>query len=199
MRTVGRTALILVTLLSAGLSSVACTASDRPSTLTSGASTPAPQATQPTSPETQRSAVSPASGPPCSPDDFKVAGALGSKPTITVPTGCKPQDGLVVKDIEAGTGPEIKSGSTASLHYVLATFSDQKTREASWDQGKPFDLANIGQAAVIDGWNEGLIGLKQGGRRLLVVPSDKGYPQGQGSIPPGETLVFVVDAVQVSG
>ncbi|WNV84258.1 FKBP-type peptidyl-prolyl cis-trans isomerase [Umezawaea sp. Da 62-37] len=197
MRTVGRTALILVTLLSAGLSTVACTASDRPSTLTSGASTPAAQPSA--SPEAQPSAVSPASGPPCSPDDFKVEGALGSKPTITVPSGCKPQDGLVVKDVEPGTGPEIKQGSTASLHYVLATFSDRQTREASWDSGKPFDLENIGQAAVIDGWNEGLIGLKQGGRRLLVVPSDKGYPQGQGSIPPGETLVFVIDAVQVSG
>jgi len=197
MRTVGRTALILAALLSAGLSVTACTASDRASTATGGASTPA--ATAPAATKAQPTAVSPASGPPCSPDDFKVEGALGSKPTITVPKGCKPQDGLLVKDIEVGTGAEIKQGSTASLHYVLNTFSDQKFRESSYDSGKPFDLENIGQASVIQGWNEGLIGLKQGGRRLLVVPSDKGYPQGSGSIPPGETLVFVIDAVNVTG
>jgi peptidylprolyl isomerase len=199
MRTVGRTALTLVALLSAGLTAVACTASDRPSTATStgGASTPA--ATAPST-RTQPSAVSPASGPPCSPDDFKVEGALGSKPTITVPKDCKPQDGLVIKDIEVGTGPEVKQGSTATVHYVLATFSDKKTRESSYDDGgKPFPVQDVGRASVIQGWNEGLIGLKQGGRRLLVVPSDKGYPDGQGDILPGETLVFVVDAVQVTG
>jgi peptidylprolyl isomerase len=196
MRTVGRTALILVALLSAGLSAVACTASDRPSTATGGASTPA--ATAPST-RTQASAVSPASGPPCSPDEFKVEGALGSKPTITVPKDCKPQDGLVIKDIEVGTGPEVKQGSTATVHYVLATFSDKQTRESSYDGGRPFPVENVGQASVIQGWNEGLIGLKQGGRRLLVVPSDKGYPNGQGDILPGETLVFVVDAVQVTG
>ena len=196
MRTVGRTALVLVSLLSAGLS-VACTASDRPSTAT-GTSTPSATA-RPTEKPTSEAQSTPVTGPPCAPDDFKVDGALGSKPTITVPTGCKPQDGLVIKDIAPGTGPEIKAGSTAEMHYVLATFRDQKTREASWDSGKPFPLQNIGQANVIQGWNEGLIGMKEGGRRLLVVPSDKGYPQGQGDIKPGETLVFVVDAVKVTG
>lgn len=196
MRTVGRTALVLVSLLSAGLS-VACTASDRPSTAT-GTSTPS-AAIRPSETPTSEAESTPVTGPPCAPDDFKVSGALGTKPTITVPTGCKPQDGLVIKDIEPGTGPEIKTGSTAEMHYVLATFRDQKTREASWDSGKPFPLQNIGQANVIKGWNEGLIGMKEGGRRLLVVPSDKGYPQGQGDIKPGETLVFVVDAVKVTG
>jgi peptidylprolyl isomerase len=199
MRTVGRTALILVSLLSVGLSTIACTASDRASTATGGASSSATSQAQATSKSTPPPASKP-SGPPCTADDYKVDGQLGSKPTITVPTGCSPADGLVVKDVEPGTGPEIKAGSTASLHYVLATFSDQKTVEASWDRGKPFDLKNIGQASVIQGWNEGLIGLKQGGRRLLVVPSDKGYgQQGQGTIKPGETLIFVIDAVAVQG
>jgi peptidylprolyl isomerase len=197
MRTVGRTALTFVALLSAGLTAVACTASDRPSTATTGgASTPA--ATAPST-RTQPSAVSPITGPPCTPDAFKVEGALGSKPTITVPKDCKPQDGLVIKDIEVGTGPEVKQGSTATIHYVLNTFSDQEFRESSYDRGQPFPVENVGQASVIQGWNEGLIGLKQGGRRLLVVPSDKGYPDGQGDILPGETLVFVLDAVQVTG
>ncbi len=196
MRTVGRTALTLVALLSAGLSAAACTASDRPSTATGGASTPA--ATAPST-ASRPTAVSPAGGPPCTPEDFKVVGALGAKPTVTVPTNCTPEKALVVKDVEAGTGPEVKQGSTATVHYVLNTFSDQQFRESSWDRGTPFPVEPVGQASVIQGWNEGLVGLKEGGRRLLVVPSDKGYPNGQGDILPGETLVFVIDAVKVEG
>ncbi|MBW4720926.1 FKBP-type peptidyl-prolyl cis-trans isomerase [Saccharothrix obliqua] len=191
MRTVGRTALVLVPLLSAGLALSACTASDRPSTMTN---TPTP-----TTRQQAAERLPEPSGPPCEVAQYQVTGAPGEKPAITVPTGCKPQDGLLVKDITEGTGAEIKAGSNAELHYVLATFRDRKTREASWDNGKPLALENIGQASVIQGWNEGLIGLKEGGRRLLVVPSDKGYPQGSGSIQPGETLVFVVDAVKVEG
>ncbi|WP_033440758.1 FKBP-type peptidyl-prolyl cis-trans isomerase [Saccharothrix sp. NRRL B-16314] len=196
MRTVGRTALALVSLLSAGLALTACTASDRPSTLTN---TPSATAAQPEAEETAEADLPEPSGPPCQVTQYQVSGAAGAKPTITVPTGCKPQDGLVVEDITEGTGPEIKQGSSAAIHYVLATFRDQKTREASWDRGEPYTVENVGQAQVIKGWNEGLIGLKEGGRRLLVVPSDKGYPQGSGSIQPGETLIFVVDAVKVEG
>ncbi|WP_367137808.1 FKBP-type peptidyl-prolyl cis-trans isomerase [Saccharothrix sp. HUAS TT1] len=197
MRTVGRTALALVSLLSAGLALTACTASDRPSTLTNtpSATVAQPEAEQPEQP-TEADLPEP-SGPPCEVSQYQVTGAAGEKPSITVPTGCTPQDGLVVEDIAEGAGPEIKPGSTAQLHYVLATFRDQRTREASWDGGQPLELANIGQASVIRGWNEGLIGLKEGGRRLLVVPSDLGYPEGRGSIQPGETLIFVVDAVSV--
>ncbi|MEU4807243.1 FKBP-type peptidyl-prolyl cis-trans isomerase [Actinosynnema sp. NPDC023587] len=194
MRTVGRTALVLVSLLSAGLALSACTASDRPSTKTNS-----PSATAPATSEAQAETLPEPSGPPCEVTQYEVTGEPGAKPTITVPTGCKPQDGLLVKDLTEGTGPEIKAGSDAELHYVLATFRDRKTREASWDNGAPFPLKNIGQASVVQGWNEGLIGLKEGGRRLLVVPSDKGYPQGRGTIQPGETLIFVVDAVKVEG
>ncbi|MFI9012026.1 FKBP-type peptidyl-prolyl cis-trans isomerase [Actinosynnema sp. NPDC053489] len=205
MRTVGRTALALVSLLSAGLALTACTASDRPSTLTTTpTATAQPEAQQPEDRQSEAQQSGEAdlpepSGPPCEVSQYQVTGAPGEKPTITVPTGCKPQDGLVVEDLVPGTGPEIKAGSTAQLHYVLATFRDQRTREASWDRGQPFELQNIGQASVIQGWNEGLIGLKEGGRRLLVVPSDKGYPNGKGDIRPGETLIFVVDAVKVQG
>ncbi len=195
MRTVGRTALALVSLLSAGLALTACTANDRPSTLTN---TPT-ATTQAEAQEPTEADLPEPSGPPCEVSQYQVTGAAGEKPTITVPTGCTPQDGLVVEDLTEGTGPEIKPGSNAELHYVLATFRDQQTREASWDRGQPLPLENIGQAEVIQGWNEGLIGLKEGGRRLLVVPSDKGYPNGRGTIQPGETLIFVVDAVKVQG
>ena len=196
MRTVGRTALALVSLLSAGLALTACTASDRPSTLTT---TPPATAAQPEAQQPTEAELPEPSGPPCAVEQYQVTGGAGQKPSITVPSGCKPQDGLVVKDITVGGGPEIKAGSNAEMHYVLATFRDQRTRESSWDGGEPFPLQNIGQAQVIQGWNEGLIGMKEGGRRLLVVPSDKGYPQGNQDIQPGETLIFVIDAVKVQG
>ncbi len=199
MRTVGRTALVLVS-LSAGLALTACTASDRPSTKTNSPTTTTQAAEKPaTGRPTSTPQLAAPTGPPCEDAQYQVTGEPGAKPAITVPTGCKPKDGLLIKDLTEGTGPEIKAGSSADLHYVLATFRDAKTREASWDSGKPFTLENIGQARVIQGWNEGLIGLKEGGRRLLVVPSDKGYPQGKGDIQPGETLIFVIDAVKVQG
>ncbi|MFD7657178.1 FKBP-type peptidyl-prolyl cis-trans isomerase [Actinosynnema sp. NPDC059797] len=193
MRTVGRTALALASLLSAGLALTACTASDRPSTLTNtpNATVPAPEEAAPTEAELPEP-----SGPPCEDSAYQVTGAAGEEPTITVPTGCTPKDGLLVKDITEGTGPEIKTGSTASINYVLATFRDQRTRESSWGS-QPFEVQDIGQARVIQGWNQGLIGLKEGGRRLLVVPPDLGYPNGSGDIQPGETLIFVLDAVAV--
>ncbi|QFZ22034.1 FKBP-type peptidyl-prolyl cis-trans isomerase [Saccharothrix syringae] len=204
MRTVGRTALALVSLLSAGLALTACTASDRPSTLTNtpSATVPAQEQAVPTNDSGSAdsgSALPEPSGPPCEVSQYQVSGAPGQEPSITVPTGCTPQDGLVVEDLVEGTGPEIRPGSTASIHYVLATFRDGRTQQSSWDGGQPFEVANVGQAQVIQGWNQGLIGLKQGGRRLLVVPPDLGYPNGRGEIQPGETLVFVVDAVEVQG
>jgi peptidylprolyl isomerase len=194
MRTVGRTALALASLLSAGLALTACTASDRPSTLTNSptATVPAPEGSVPAEAELPEP-----SGPPCEVAQYEVSGAAGQEPTITVPTGCTPQDGLVVEDVTEGTGPEIRPGSTASIHYVLATFRNGETVQSSWEN-QPFEVTNIGQGQVIQGWNQGLIGLKEGGRRLLVVPPDLGYgSRGQGDIQPGETLVFVVDAVEV--
>lgn len=194
MRTVGRTALALVSLLSAGLALTACTPSDRPSTLTN---TPTPTAAATGGNEPTGTELAEPSGPPCEVSQYQVSGAAGQEPAITVPTGCTPQDGLVVEDLAEGTGPEIKLGSTARIHYVLATFRDRQTRESSWERGEPYEVTDIGQAQVIQGWNQGLIGLKQGGRRLLVVPPDLGYPNGNRDIQPGETLVFVVDAVEV--
>jgi len=198
MRTVGRTALALASLLSAGLALTACTASDRPSTLTNTASAnvPAPEEAAPTEAEPTGAELSEPSGPPCEESQYQVTGEAGEEPTITVPTGCTPKDGLVVRDLTEGTGPEIRPGSTATINYVLATFRDRQTRESSWGS-QPFEVANVGQAQVIEGWNQGLVGLKEGGRRLLVVPPDLGYPQGNRDIQPGETLIFVVDAVAV--
>src|SRR5439155_22974418 len=111
----------------------------------------------------------------CTIDDFKVSGAPNAKPAITVPANCSAPTKLVSKDLTPGTGPEVKNGSALQAHYTLYTFSDKKEQQSSYDAGQPFTLEAVGAGKVIKGWDQGLIGLKQGGRRLLVIPPDLGY------------------------
>ncbi|AHH96184.1 hypothetical protein BC739_005820 [Kutzneria viridogrisea] len=136
----------------------------------------------------------------CTADDVKVDGAFGSKPTITIPDNCAPPKQLVSKDLSVGTGPAVKVGDEADTNYHLVTWSDKKVVDSVWNRTpvKPFPVVPVGQAGVIQGWNEGLVGQKEGGRRLLIIPADKGYgSDGYQGIKGGETLVFVIDAVKV--
>jgi len=119
----------------------------------------------------------------------------GEAPTIGAPTG-NPPTTLVTKDIIVGSGAEALPTSTMTVHYTLMTWSNGKLIESSWTSGSPatFPLAN-----VIVGWQQGIPGMKVGGRRLLVIPPDLGYgAQGGGPIGPNETLIFVVDAIGVA-
>lgn len=119
----------------------------------------------------------------------------GEAPTIGTPTGDAPTT-LVTKDIIVGSGAEALPTSTMTVHYTLMTWSNGKLIESSWTSGSPatFPLAN-----VIVGWQQGIPGMKVGGRRLLVIPPDLGYgAQGGGPIGPNETLIFVVDAIGVA-
>ena len=119
----------------------------------------------------------------------------GEAPTIGAPSGTAPTT-LVIKDIIEGTGAEALPTSTMTVHYTLMTWSNGKLIESSWNSGSPatFPLAN-----VIVGWQQGIPGMKVGGRRLLVIPPDLGYgAQGGGPIGPNETLIFVVDAIGVA-
>ncbi len=122
---------------------------------------------------------------------------LKKKPAIDIPDVLPPTgDKIIKKDIVVGTGPTVKKGDELTARYVGVAWSGNKQFDASWDRPEkaiPFTLA---QGSVIDGWTEGLPGMKVGGRRLLIVPPAKGYgDQGQGTdIPGGETLVFIVDA-----
>lgn len=143
--------------------------------------------------------TTPAAAPtnPCKADDFKVTGDFGAAPKVEIPS-CKPTDELIIKDLVPGTGAEVKTGTTATVNYQLTTFSDKKVLDSSFQRGTPFDVENVGQAPVIDGWNEGIVGLKEKGRRLLIVPPAKGYGQGGQGIKPNETLVFVIDGVKVT-
>jgi peptidylprolyl isomerase len=120
-----------------------------------------------------------------------------TKPVIPKPTGSPPRK-LVKQDIVKGTGPGAKKGDTLVVHYVGMNFSNGREFDASWDTGSPFPL-QLGAGQVIAGWDKGLVGIKKGGRRELVIPPELGYgAQGYPpDIPPNETLVFVIDAESV--
>lgn len=122
-----------------------------------------------------------------------------SKPVVPKQTGPAPKK-LVVKDIVVGKGPAAKKGSKLSVQYVGVLYNGGQQFDASWDNGSPFPLT-LGQGGVIKGWDQGLVGIKAGGRRELIIPANLAYgPRGQGTtIPPNSPLVFIIDALSVSG
>lgn len=127
------------------------------------------------------------------------ANDLKKKPKIDIPDVLPPKT-LIKKDIVVGTGPTVKSGDALTAQYVGVAWSGNNQFDASWDRGKDPTTFTLAKGSVIDGWTEGLPGMKVGGRRLLIIPPAKGYgDQGQGAdIPGGETLVFIVDATKTA-
>jgi peptidylprolyl isomerase len=119
------------------------------------------------------------------------------KPKVTIPAGAPPKE-LEIKDLKKGSGPAVKSGDDVSMNYVGVAYSTKKEFDNSYDRGQPFDFT-LGQGAVIAGWDEGIVGMKVGGQRELIIPGDKAYgPQGRPpDIKPNETLVFVVDLLAI--
>ncbi|MBK8469398.1 MAG: FKBP-type peptidyl-prolyl cis-trans isomerase [Candidatus Phosphoribacter sp.] len=120
-----------------------------------------------------------------------------TKPELDYP-GDAPPDDLVIEDVIAGDGPAVTAGQTVTTHYAGWAFSTGEEFDASWNRGEPLSFrAGIGQ--VIQGWDQGLIGMRVGGRRKLTIPPHLGYgSRGAGGvIKPGETLIFVVDLVAV--
>jgi peptidylprolyl isomerase len=113
-------------------------------------------------------------------------------------TATDPVIELVVTDEVEGSGDEVTTGATVTAHYVGVSASSGAQFDASWDRGAPISFPLDG---VIQGWSKGLLGMKVGGRRTLVIPGDMAYganpPPGAG-IAPNETLVFTVDLVDVS-
>ena len=116
-----------------------------------------------------------------------------SKPSVTVPEGNPPAD-LVIDDLVVGDGDEAAAGQRVNVHYVGVAWSDGKQFDASWDRNEPFSF-RLGAGDVISGWDQGVAGMKVGGRRQLTIPPDLGYGgRGAGGvIQGGETLIFVVD------
>jgi peptidylprolyl isomerase len=123
--------------------------------------------------------------------------ATATKPEVEVPTGSAPEK-LVTKDLKVGTGAAAKSGDTVSVNYVGVNFKNGRQFDSSWDRGEAFTFP-LGGGQVIQGWDRGIVGMKVGGRRMLVIPPDLAY----GDQAPDEvigknaTLVFVVDLLAI--
>lgn len=119
------------------------------------------------------------------------------KPEIDFPEGEAPKD-LVIEEIQVGDGAEAKKGDRVSVHYVGVAFSTGEEFDASWNRGSALQF-QLGIGQVIAGWDQGVQGMKVGGRRKLTIPAHLAYgDRGAGSaIAPGETLIFVCDLVKV--
>jgi peptidylprolyl isomerase len=120
------------------------------------------------------------------------------KPDVGPIAGPPPAD-LVVEDITVGDGPEARPGQQVIVHYVGVAHSTGREFDSSWNRNDTFDF-RLGGGQVIQGWDQGVAGMKVGGRRKLVIPPHLGYGErgAGGVIKPGETLIFVVDLVGVN-
>ena len=124
-------------------------------------------------------------------------GAKKTKPKVTVPNGPPPKQ-LKIVEIEEGTGPEAKKGDTVSVQYVGVGYESKEEFDSSWSRNEPFSF-QLGAGMVIPGWDQGVEGMKVGGRRELIIPPELAYGEA-GSPPaigPNETLVFVIDLLAV--
>ncbi len=186
-----------VAALMAGLGVAACGGSSRapgvvlvPSAgatvqqVTKAATTTTPTTTTPTT--STQAVTTPTSGP------------LSKEPTVSIPAGAAPKT-LVKKDLIVGTGTVAASGDTVYVNYVGELYSNHKVFDASWNRHQVFSFA-LGQGQVITGWDEGVAGMRVGGRRELIIPPALGYKAaGQPpAIPGNATLVFVVDLLKVT-
>ena len=122
---------------------------------------------------------------------------MTDKPLVEPHVGPAPDD-LLIEEIVVGTGAEALPGQTAVVHYVGVAASTGEEFDASWNRGDTFSFP-LGAGHVISGWDRGVVGMRVGGRRRLVIPSRLGYgDQGAGGvIAPGETLIFVVDLIEL--
>lgn len=129
--------------------------------------------------------------------DSTVEGELGSRPSVGLLTGGEVPAELVSRDEVVGDGAEASEGSTVTMHYVLFSGTTGEKVDSSWDRGQPFGSA-LSRGRLIDGWIDGVPGMKVGGRRVLVIPPHLGYgASGVPGIPPNDTLLFVIDLVDV--
>ena len=124
--------------------------------------------------------------------------ANGGRPVISVLPRNEPPNELVIRDIFVGTGVQAEIGDVLEVNYVGALLSDGTEFDASWNRSQTF-FVPIGMGAVIPGWDQGIVGMSEGGRRVLVLPPHLAYgSSGAGSsIPPDASLVFVVDLISV--
>ncbi len=127
----------------------------------------------------------------------EASGGEKTKPKVTVPTGAPPKK-LEVKDLEEGSGAEAKSGDKVTVQYVGVNYKNGKEFDSSWSRNEPFPFT-LGAGEVIPGWDQGVEGMKVGGRRELIIPPELAYGEtgAPPAIGPNETLVFVIDLLEV--
>ena len=127
---------------------------------------------------------------------MEISKDLSKKPAISKPSGDPPAK-LYSRDIVTGKGEKAASGDGVTVQYVGVSYSNGEQFDASWDSGQPFQF-QLGAQMVIAGWDQGVAGMRKGGRRMLVIPPDLAYgPSGQGPIGPNETLIFVIDLKKI--
>jgi peptidylprolyl isomerase len=174
--------LLLLALLSLALGLAACGDDDDDG----GSASDEPPATQ-----------TEASAPEEPEESEEISTDLDVKPVIAKPSGEPPTE-LVKEDIVSGKGKAAKVGDQITVHYVGVNYSTGDQFDSSWDRGEPAQFG-LEKGGLIEGWIQGIPGMKVGGRRKLVIPPDLGYGA-QGSppaIPPNETLVFVIDLKKI--
>jgi peptidylprolyl isomerase len=185
-----RKIVIALTALLAAALVAAC--GNQPKDSRDSASSAAPPADTATTTDTTAAtgATAPATG-------GKISTDLTKKPEIPKPSGSPPKK-LETEDIVKGDGKAAKKGDQVQMQYVGIAWSTGEQFDASWDNGQPFDF-KLGAGDVIEGWDKGIAGMKEGGRRKLTIPADLAYgPQGSPpAIGPNETLVFVVDLKKI--
>jgi len=121
-----------------------------------------------------------------------------TKPEVQVPAGETPSYQLELEDITVGDGDEAVAGKVVEVHYVGVSWKDGRQFDASWDSGETFKFG-LGRGQVISGWDQGVAGMKVGGRRRITIPPMLAYGKrgAGGVIGPDETLVFVVDLIGI--
>jgi peptidylprolyl isomerase len=124
--------------------------------------------------------------------------AIGDKPDVVVPSDQAPSYQLEIEDIVVGDGDEAVSGRVVEVHYVGVSWKTGQQFDASWDRGSTFKFG-LGKGQVIAGWDQGVAGMRVGGRRRITIPPMLAYGKrgAGGVIGPDETLVFVVDLIGV--
>ena len=125
------------------------------------------------------------------------SGGKKTKPEVTVPSGAPPKK-LEIEEIEKGTGATAKAGDEVTVQYVGVGYDSEEEFDSSWSRSEPFAFG-LGAGQVIPGWDQGIEGMKVGGRRELIIPPNLAYgPAGSPpAIGPNETLIFVVDLLAV--
>ncbi|PRX46031.1 peptidylprolyl isomerase [Prauserella shujinwangii] len=133
----------------------------------------------------------------CAADDITVTGEYGQEPQVRIPEDCAAPTELLRRDLEDGLGEGVDLSGTIEVNYALFTWSDGQLKDSSFGEQRTLSVT-LGQGDVIEGFNEALVGMRQQGRRLAVVPPDLGYGEQSGHPLQDETLVFVIDAVRIN-